>query len=451
MTIIQNGLLVTPEGPRHGDLAFADGKITAVGSCIPQPGDQVIDASGCWIFPGFIDQHTHLQAFTGTDWTSDDFASGTLAAVCGGTTTVVDFATQDKGGTLMEALETWKARAEGVSRCNVAFHMAISDWNERTRAEIPLLRKAGVSSFKVYLAYDHLRVTDAELLELLETLREHDAVCGCHCENGPLISRLQERELARGNTIPTGHAASRPPEAEAEAVNRFAYLASLADCPIYVVHLSSRLGLEEVRAARRRGQTVYAETCPQYLLLEDSVYEKPGFEGAKYVCSPPIRKHEDLIALRQALLNGEIEAVATDHCSFRFDTQKVLGRNDFQKIPNSVPGLEHRPALLSEILRQEDALDPVRLNQLLSEGPAKMMNLYPRKGALAVGADADITVWQPTERWTIRASEQHQNVDYTPYEGMEACGRAKLVFVGGVLAAENGEPTNAVAGCYVQR
>ncbi len=451
MHIIQNGLLITPDGPLYGDLAFDGGRITAIGELAVQPGDRVIDASGCWVFPGFIDQHTHLQAFTGTDWTSDDFASGTLAAVCGGTTTVVDFATQDKGGTLMEALETWKERADGVSRCNVAFHMAISDWDKWTQAEIPLLRKAGVSSFKVYLAYDHLRVTDAELLELLETLREHDAVCGCHCENGPLISALQEKELALGHTGPEGHPRSRPPEAEAEAVNRFAYLASLADCPIYVVHLSSKLGLEEVRAARRRGQNVYAETCPQYLLLEDSVYERPDFEGAKFVCSPPIRKREDVAALRQALLNGEIEAVATDHCSFRFDTQKVLGREDFRKIPNGVPGLEHRPALLSEILRQEDALDPVRLNQLLSEGPAKMMNLYPRKGALVVGADADITVWQPTERWTIRASEQHQNVDYTPYEGTEVCGRARQVFVNGELAAENGEPTTAVAGRYVKR
>ena len=451
MTILQNGLLVTPEGPRQADLAFDGGKITAIGQITAYPGDRVVDASGCWVFPGFIDQHTHLQMNTGTAWTADDFASGTLAAVCGGTTTVVDFATQDKGGTVLEALDIWKRRAQGVSRCNVAFHMAVCDWNDRTKKEILLLRREGVSSFKAYMAYDNLRLSDTELLALLETVRENGSICGCHCENGPLITALQEKELALGHTGPAGHPRSRPPEAEAEAINRFTYLASLAHCPVYVVHLSSRLGLEEVRAARRRGQTVYAETCPQYLLLDDSVYDMPGFEGAKYVCSPPIRKREDVTALREALLAGEIEAVATDHCSFRFDTQKTLGKGDFRMIPNGLPGLEHRPALLAEVLRREGALDPVRMNSLLSEGPAKMMGMYPQKGTLAVGSDADLTVWQPEERWTIRASEQHQKVDYTPYEGIEVCGRARQVYVNGILAAENGEPTGAVAGCFVKR
>jgi len=451
MDVIKNGRLVLPEGLLRADLAFEDGKITAIGELAAQASDRVFDASGGWVFPGFIDQHTHLEANTGTAWTADDFASGTAAAVCGGTTTVVDFATQEKGGTLTEALETWKGRAQGVSRCNVAFHMAVCDWNGSVRAEIPRLRREGVRSFKAYMAYDHLRLTDTELLELLETLRDNDAVCGCHCENGPVIAALQEKELVRGNTGPAGHPASRPPETEAEAVNRFCYLASLADCPVYVVHLSSRLGLEEVRAARRRGQTVYAETCPQYLLLDDSVYSLPDFEGAKYVCSPPLRKREDIAALREALMGGEIDALATDHCSFRFDTQKILGRDDFRKIPNGIPALEHRAPLLGALLAEAGAYDPVRMNRLLSEGPAKLMGMYPRKGALAVGSDADITVWQPDAAWTIRASGQHQKVDYTPFEGMRVRGRAGMVFVNGVLAAENGEPTGAVAGRYVKR
>lgn len=446
MTIIKNGTLVTPIGLQKEDIAFENGIITAIGQLNPTSSDEVVDAAGCWVFPGFIDQHTHLDADTGIAWTADDFASGTTAAVCGGTTTVVDFATQDKGMTLTEALSTWKSRAKGVSRCNYAFHMAISDWNEHTRAEIPLIREAGVRSFKVYLAYDHLRVSDTELLDILNTLKRYDAICGCHCENGPLIAALQEEAVAAGRLGTETHSVTRPPEAEAEAVNRFAYIAELADCPIYVVHLSSRLGLEEVRSARKRGQTIYAETCPQYLLLEDSVYSLPDFEGAKYICSPPIRKEEDVAALREAVENGEIDAVATDHCSFRFDTQKVLGKDDFRKIPNGIPGLEHRPALTATLVE-----DPVTLNHLLSEGPAKLMGMYPQKGALVVGSDADITVWEPDAEWTITAENQHHNLDYTPYEGMTVKGRARQVYVNGTLAAENGEPAAAIAGTYVKR
>lgn len=447
MTIIKNGTLVTPIGLQKEDLSIENGTIVSIGNLTPGPEDRVIDADGCWVFPGFIDQHTHLQANTGSAWTADDFATGTTAAVCGGTTSIVDFATQDKGDTLLNALKTWKGRAEGVSRCNYAFHMAIGDWNEHTKSEIPALIEEGVRSFKVYLAYDHLRVTDTELLEILQTLSEYDAICGCHCENGPLIAELQEAEIATGHTGPAAHPVSRPPEAEAEAVNRFAYIADLAGCPIYIVHLSSRLGLEEVRAARKRGQVIYAETCPQYLLMEDSVYSAPGFEGAKYVCSPPIRKDGDVSALREALAGGEIDAVATDHCSFRYDTQKVLGKDDFRKIPNGIPGIEHRPALMATLVD-----DPVALNKLLSEGPAKLMKMYPRKGALVVGADADITIWDPTVSWTIHAETQHQNVDYTPFEGMTVRGRARAVLVNGVLAAEDGEPVDgAVAGTYIKR
>ena len=451
MNIIKNGTLVTPSGLLQADLAWENGKIVRVGETVCGADDTVYDAGGCFVFPGFIDEHTHLQMNTGSAWTADDFESGTRAAVCGGTTTIVDFATQDKGDTLMHALETWKKNAEGVSRCNYAFHMAICDWNERTRAEMPLMRSEGVCSFKVYMAYDNLMVTDAQLLEILQSIREIGGICGCHCENGPLIVSLQEKEIRSGHTGTEAHPVSRPPEAEAEAVNRFAYLARLADCPVYIVHLSSALGLEEVRAARRRGQEIYTETCPQYLLLDDSVYAKPDFEGAKYVCSPPLRRHEDMAALKKALLNGEIDAVATDHCSFRFNTQKIAGREDFRKIPNGLPGIEHRPAAMFALLQDEDGYDMQLMNTLLSEGPAKLMGMYPRKGALVEGADADITVWDPSVRWTITAAGQHQNVDYTPFEGIKVPGRARLVFVGGVLAARDGEPTEQIAGTYVCR
>lgn len=451
MQVIKNGTLVTPEGLLRADIALRGGKIAEIGEITPRPGDSVWDAEGCWVFPGFIDEHTHLEADTGITRTSDDFAEGTRAAVCGGTTTVVDFATQEKGGTLADALKAWMRMAEREPYCNYAFHMAICDWNERTKAEIPALRAAGVSSYKVYLAYDHLRVTDEELYELLLTLRDKDAICGCHCEIGQMVNELQAREIALGHTEPAAHPVSRPPEVEAEAVARFTDIAARADCPVYVVHLSSAKGLDALRAARDRGQTVYAETCPQYLLLDDSLYSQPDFEGAKYVCSPPLRKAEDIAALRGALLNGEIDALATDHCAFNFKTQKVLGIDDFRRIPNGMPGIEHRAAALAKVLEAENRLDPVLMNRLLSEGPARLMNLYPRKGALQIGADADVTVWNPNERQTISAATQQQNVDYTPYEGLSVPGQAKYVFVNGKLAAECGKPTGTTAGVYVKR
>ena len=450
MTIIKNGMLVLEEGVVKGDLAFEEGKITRAGGQIPAgEGDEVFDAEGCFIYPGFIDQHTHLQMDTGSAWTADDFESGTRAAACGGTTTIVDFATQDRGDMMMHALEIWKGRAEGVSRCNYAFHMAITDWNEQTKKELEKIRAEGVCSFKIYMAYDNLRVSDSEALEILESMKQIGGLCGCHCENGPLITTLQQREIDAGNTGPAGHPVSRPAQAEAEAIDRYTWLACLADVPVYIVHLSSKLGLEEVRKVRERGQIVYAETCPQYLIMDDEKYLLPGFEGAKYVMSPPLRGKEDVKALREAVLAGEIDAIATDHCSFNYGSQKILGKDDFRKIPNGAPGIEHRPSLVISLL--QDKLDPTALCRLLSAGPAKLMGMYPRKGSLKPGSDADVVIWDPSVNWTIEACHQQQNVDYTPYEGTKISGRARDVFVNGVRAAHLGEPVGAPAGEYVKR
>ena len=452
MYVIQNGTLVSAEKSWRADLAMEEGKITAVAPEIPiSPGDQVMDASGCLVFPGFIDPHTHLDMDNGVTVTADDFSSGTLAAACGGTTTVIDFATQDRGMTLAQALELWHKKAEGRSGCNYAFHMAVTDWNEATRRELGDMVSAGVTSLKVYLAYDALRVDDGQLLDILRECRALGLQIGCHCENGDVVNFLQRQELARRNLGPAAHPVSRPPEAEAEAVSRYCCIASLAGCPVTVVHLSSAAGLEEARRARARGQTVWVETCPQYLLLDDSRYQLPGFEGAKYVMSPPLRSPTDREALCQAVLNGEVDTVATDHCSYNFAGQKELGREDFTKIPNGAPGLEHRPALFFSQFVASGLLTPQRMCALLAENPARQYGMYPRKGVLAVGSDADVTVWDPKLSWTISAANQHHSVDYTPYEGMAVTGRARAVFVNGVLAARDGAPVQTGAGRYVFR
>lgn len=454
MNIISGGILVTPQGLRRGDIALDGGRIARIAPHIePQEQDTVERVDGCWVFPGLIDAHTHLQCWTGMDWTADSFETGTRAAACGGTTTIVDYATADRGVTMGEALAEWRRRADGTCTANYGFHMALAEWGAESPAQMRAMREAGVSSFKTYLAYDHLRLTDAEMLRVLACIRDLDAVLCVHCENGDMVNELQQRVLARGITGPEGHALSRPAEAEADAISRLLYLARLEHARVNIVHLSSALGLSAVRAARERSQEgIFVETCSQYLTLDDSRYLEQGeggFAGAKYVMSPPLRKLTDVHALREAVCAGEVDSIATDHCSFNLVGQKDRGRDDFTKIPNGAPGIEHRPAVVATTF--EGRLGPWELMHLMSEGPARVFGMYPRKGALVEGADADICVWDPAARWTISAATQQQAVDYTPYEGMEVHGRAHLVYVGGVLAARDGAPTGAKPGVYVAR
>ncbi len=452
MLIIQNGTLVSSQKTWRGDLGLEGDKITALASHLePQPGDEVVDAEGCLVFPGFIDPHTHLDMFNGSITTADDFPSGTLAALCGGTTTLIDFATQDRGMTLHEALTLWHSKADGRSSCHYGFHMAVTDWNEETRRELRDMVSAGVTSLKVYLAYDALRVNDGVLLDILRACKKLGLQIGCHCENGDLVDFLQKQELVRGHTTPSAHPVSRPAVVEAEAISRYCYAARLANCPVTVVHLSSAAGLAEVRKARAAGQTVYVETCPQYLLLDENRYRLPGFESAKYVMSPPLRPASDVDALRDAVLRGEVDTLATDHCSYRFSDQKILGREDFTKIPNGAPGLEHRPALFFTSFVASGLTDATTMCALLAEHPAKQYGMWPQKGNLAVGADADIVVWDPKASWTITAQNQHHRMDYTPYEGFQVMGRAKFVTLAGQLAVRDGEPVQEGLGRYVPR
>ena len=450
--LIQNGTLLCPEGPVKADLRVEDGKIAQLGPALPAGGSRVLDAAGKLVFPGFIDTHTHFEMNKGLpNETADDWASGTRAAVAGGTTCVLDFAEPVKGASLASAAEEWHRRADGRSSCHYGFHMTIKDWDLRIREELPAMTAAGITSYKVYLAYDNLRVTDGVAYEVLRAVAEQGGVVGCHCENGDLVTEGIAAQKAAGHLSPAAHPLSRPTAVEAEAVGRWLAIAELAGCPVNVVHLSTERGLELVRAARERGQKVYVETCPQYLLLNDSKYQLSGFESAKFVLSPPLRKAEDQAALWEALRAGEVDTVGTDHCSFDFDGVKTLGRDDFSKIPNGIPGVEHRPALLYTYGVAAGKLTAHQMMRLLSEQPAKLFGMFPRKGAIAVGSDADLVIWDPDCPGRITAAEQVQNVDYTPYEGMETAGRADTVLLLGEVVAEKGSLVAEHRGRYVRR
>lgn len=448
MLRIKNGTVVTPCAMKRSDLYIEGEKVFQIGG--DAPFDAEYDAGGCLIFPGFIDSHTHLGMDAGSTWTIDDWSSGTLAALAGGTTTVLDFATQDRGGTLSAALDTWHSRANGKAYCDYGFHMAVTDWNAQTKREIAEMPGRGVTSFKAYMAYDNLRLSNDELRELLAETRDIGLV-GVHCELGSEVTRRVRALLDAGKTGPEFHPLSRPNAVEADAVRRLMELARQAGAPAWVVHLSTREGLDEIRKARADGQTVLAETCPQYLTLTDEVYITPGFDGAKYVCSPPIRSLADQDALWGATASGEVDIISTDHCSFSFSGQKELGRGDFSKIPNGLPGIEHRPALIWESGVNAGRMTACGMARLLSEAPAKAFGMWPRKGAIMVGADADLVIWDPNSRWTISAENQHMRADYSPWEGFSVSGQARAVFLRGRLAFENGAAVGPASGSFIAR
>lgn len=449
--VIKNGTIVSAKESVQQDVRIEGEKIALVGeNLLVSEGDTVYDARGKLLFPGFIDAHTHLDMSNGVTVTADDFASGTRAAIAGGTTMVIDFATQDKGHMMGEAFYQWMAKAEQKSSCDFGFHMAIVDWNDETREELANMIRIGVPTFKVYLAYDNLRVNDRELYELLLELRSLGGLVGVHCENGDLVNELVEEQLRLGHTGPEAHPLSRPAEVEAEAISRLLYIAKLADCPVHVVHLSTRLGLEEIRKARANGQKVYVETCPQYLVMDDSVYHLSDFEGAKYVCSPPIRRKNDQEALWRGLANGEIQTVATDHCSFNFRGQKELGRDDFSQIPNGLPGLEHRPEILYTYGVCAGRITKEKMCEVLAENNARLFGCFPRKGVIAPGSDADLVIWKDC-REIITAGTQQHNVDYTPYEGMEILGKPETVFLRGREVVRDGQVVSPDTGIFISR
>jgi dihydropyrimidinase len=439
--ILQGGTVVTAEETLKVDVLIEDGKIAAMAEALEVGCHELINIEGSYVLPGGIDPHTHFDLDVGSTVTADDFESGTKAALVGGTTTIIDFATQDKGRTLKEAVRVWHKKAHNKSYCNYGFHMAITDWNKTTASEMEDMKREGITSFKMYMAYKStLQVDDGAIYEALERSKEVGALIGFHCENGDIIDLLVKRKLSECKTEPKYHPLTRPVSLEKEAIDRVLNIAEMTKAPVYVVHLSSKEGLEAIKEARSRGVKVYAETCPQYLLLNDKCYEPTNedeFNGAKYVMSPPLRKEEDQNALWQAIIKGDIDTVATDHCSFNYKGQKELGRDNFSKIPNGAPGVENRMALM---YTYGVSLGKISINEMValtSTNSAKLFGLFPRKGTIAVGSDADLVIWDPNYSSYITAEKLTHKVDYTPYEGFKQQGKAVYVFLNGKLVVKD--------------
>ena len=443
--LIKNGTVVRSTGRKQADVLIKDGTIARIAPNIDAAADRVIDAAGCYIFAGFIDTHTHFDLDLGVTVTADDFETGTKAAVVGGTTTVLDFATQDHGMTMHDALDLWHKKAE-KSSSNYGFHMAVSEWNDARKAEVDDMFRAGVSSFKMYMVYDAMRVNDGQIYDAQKYIGERGGVIGVHCENYDVLQARIAEEKAKGHFDPTAHPVSRPQAVEAEGVARLMRIAELSGSPAWVVHLSTADGLEEVRAARKRGVEVYAETCPQYFTLDVSRYADP--DGAKFVMSPPLREAKDRAAILDGMKKKDIDFIGTDHCSFTM-TQKALGRDDFTKIPNGGAGVQNRAELVYTYAVQTGAITLEQMALLMSERAARLFGMFPQKGALRVGSDADLVIFDPDAPHTISWRTNMHACDNSPYEGMKALGRTRDVLLNGELVVENGKLNKPNCGKYV--
>src|SRR5215813_2558995 len=451
--LIRNGIVITATDLYEGDV-FVDGeKVAAIGSSLQMTADKVIDAAGKYVLPGGIDVHTHLDMPFGGATSADDFETGTRAAAFGGTTSIVDFAIQYKGQTLHHAWETWMKKAEGKAVIDYGFHMIMTDLNDQTESEMDALVRQGVTSFKLFMAYRGVFMLDDGSIfkALLRTGKNGGTIC-MHAENGDVIDVLVQRALAEGKTAPKYHALTRPARAEAEATHRAIALAEMADVPIYIVHLSSAEALEMVTEARDRGLPAYAETCPQYLFLSYDNYEEPGFDGAKYVMSPPLRAKEKQDQLWRGLAFNDLQAISTDHCPFCMKEQKPLGKDDFSKIPNGAPGIETRMSLVYDGGVRTGKISLNRFVELTSTSPAKIFGLFPRKGTIAPGSDADLVVFDPEKRQKLGVKTLHMNVDYNPYEGREVTGVTDTVISRGRVVIDGGTFTGrAGAGTFLKR
>lgn len=440
--LIQNGTVVTAEKTFSADILVEGETIREVGPAIvPEAAHTVVDASGMYLLPGGIDVHTHLDMPFGGTTSSDDFLTGTRAAAIGGTTTLVDFAIQARGAKMRDALDTWWKKAEGKACIDYGFHMIVTDLAGAGLEDMDDLVREGVASFKLFMAYPNvLMVDDATIFKALRQTAKNGALICMHAENGSAIDVIVQQALAEGKTAPIYHALTRPTRAEAEAVHRSIALAEMAGAPVYIVHLSSEDALEQVREARDRGLPAFAETCPQYLLLsiEDNMPNR-SFEDAKYVFTPPLREKKNQPGLWDGLKHDHLQVVSTDHCPFCFEDQKKLGIGDFTKIPNGGPGVEHRLQLIHHHGVNSGKLTMNRFVEIVATAPARIFGMYPQKGALEAGSDADIVVWDPKAEYAISAKTHNMRVDYSMFEGFRVRGNARQVFSRGELIVENGK------------
>ena len=449
--VIKGGTIVTADDMYPADIGITNGRIVAIG--MELEGAETIDAASKYVMPGRIDVHTHLDMPFGGTTTADDWESGTIAAACGGTTTLIDFAIQDFGNTLHAGVDAWHKRAEDRAAIDYAFHIIVRELRESHLKEMDELVDDGITSFKLFMAYPGVfMVDDATIFKAMLRTKDNGGLICMHAENGSVIDALVERALKEGHTEPKWHALTRPMSAEAEATHRTIALAEMAGVPAYIVHLSAGDATEEVRRARERGLPVFAETCPQYLFLSYEDYEKPGFEGAKYVMSPPLRPKGNEERLWNGLQTDALQAVSTDHCSFCMKEQKELGRNDFTKIPNGAPGIENRLMLLYDGGVNGGRISPNRFVELVSTRPAKIFGLYPRKGSITIGADADLLLWDPKRKWTISADTHRMKVDYSAYEGREVTGIPdKVLLRGDIIVDDQKYVGNIKQGSFVKR
>src|SRR5580704_2233749 len=439
-TLIKNGTVVSAEKTFAADVLIDGATVTEVRAGISPDGHELLDASGMLLLPGGIDAHTHLDMPFGGTTSSDDFETGTRAAAIGGTTTLVDFAIQAGGTKMRDALDTWWKKAESKACIDYGLHMIVTDLPEAGLEDMDDMVREGVASFKLFMAYPNvLMVDDATIFRALQQTSKNGALICMHAENGSVIDVMVRQALAEGKTAPIYHALTRPTLAEAEAVHRAIALAEMAGVPIYIVHLSSADALNQVREARDRGLPAFAETCPQYLLLSiDDMQALPGFEGAKYVFTPPLREKQNQPKLWEGLRRDNLQVVSTDHCPFCFEDQKALGKDDFTKIPNGGPGIENRLQLLHHHGVGQGNFSLNRFVELVSTAPARIFGMYPKKGVLGVGSDADLVLWDPAEEHIISAATHHMRVDYSMFEGFHVRGNARDVYSRGELIVSKG-------------
>jgi dihydropyrimidinase len=439
--LIKGGRIVTAADDYVADIYVEDATVTLVGDSLDQPADKVIDATGKYVLPGMVDPHTHLDMPFGGTTTIDDVESGQTAAAFGGTTTHVDFIIQPPGSTFAEAIAEWRAKANGKQVIDMGYHMAVTDLKEGgTLEDLAALPDEGITSYKLFMAYKGaLMVDDETLFKTMEVAAKTGALVMVHAENGDAIDVLVKEALAEGHTEPKYHALTRPPETEGEATNRAIQLARVAGASLYVVHVSCQEAVEPIALAREKGWDVWGETCTQYFFVDYTFLERPNLEGAKYVYTPPPRDKANQEILWNAVRTNILSAISTDHCAFRWDTQKSLGKDDFSKIPNGGPGLENRLQMIHQFGVRDGRISLNRMVELLATNPAKLFGLYPRKGTIAVGSDADIVVFDPEKQVTITAADQRSKTDYNLYEGTQVTGSPETVLLRGHVLVENDE------------